>query len=85
MLVSCRIWLVFVSKNWMQNMLMFSSGMGFNILGLLLFDAGTCFFDIMLLDGISRHIGKWSEFCLRFSIVLDVNAGMFEGFCCIFI
>jgi hypothetical protein len=57
MLVSCRIWLVFVSENWMQNMLMFSGGMGFSILGLL-FDAGACFFDIMLLGGISRHIGK---------------------------
>jgi hypothetical protein len=48
---------VFVSENWMQNMLMFSGGMGFSILGLL-FDAGACFFDIMLLGGISRHIGK---------------------------
>jgi hypothetical protein len=39
-------------------MLMFSGGMGFSILdNLLLFDAGACFFDIMLLGGISRHIG----------------------------
>jgi hypothetical protein len=35
---------------------MFSSEMGFNILGLLLFGAGVCFFDIILLGGISRHI-----------------------------
>jgi hypothetical protein len=41
----------------MQNMLMFSGGMGFSVLGLLLFDAGACFFDIMLLGEISRHIG----------------------------
>jgi hypothetical protein len=40
----------------MQNMLMFSGGMGFSNLGLL-FGVGVCFFDIMLLGGISRHIG----------------------------
>jgi hypothetical protein len=57
--------LVFFSENWMQNMLMFSGGMGFSILGLLLIGAATCFFDIRLLGGISRLIGKWSEFCLR--------------------
>jgi hypothetical protein len=69
----------------MQNLLMFSGGIGFNILGLLLFGVGVCFFDMMLLGGMSRHIGKWSEFCLRFSIVLDVNDDMFEGFCCVLI
>jgi hypothetical protein len=42
----------------MQNMLMFSGGMGFSILGLLLIGAATCFFDISLLGGISRLIGK---------------------------
>jgi hypothetical protein len=36
---------------------MFSGGIGFSILGLLLFDAGACIFDIMILGGISRHIG----------------------------
>jgi hypothetical protein len=35
---------VFVSENLIQNMLMFSGGMGFSILGLLLFGAGACFF-----------------------------------------
>jgi hypothetical protein len=38
-------------------MLMFSGGMRFSILGVLLFDVGTGFFDMMELDGISRHIG----------------------------
>jgi hypothetical protein len=41
----------------MQNLLMFSGGMGFSILGLLLFSEGRCFFDMMLFGGISRHIG----------------------------
>jgi hypothetical protein len=45
---------VFVSKNLIQNMLMFPSGLGFSILGLL-FGMGVCFFDIMLLGGISRQ------------------------------
>jgi hypothetical protein len=31
----------------MQNMLMFSGGMGFSIFGWLLFGAGACVFDIM--------------------------------------
>jgi hypothetical protein len=47
---------VFFSENFIQNMLIFSSGMGFNILGLL-FGMGVCFFAIMLLGGIFRHIG----------------------------
>jgi hypothetical protein len=36
---------------------MFSGGMRFNILGLLLFGVGGYFFDMMLFGGISRHIG----------------------------
>ena len=56
-LVICWIWLVFFSKNLMQNMLMFLGSMGFSILGLLLFDVGVCFSDIMLLGEISKHIG----------------------------
>jgi hypothetical protein len=44
-------------KNLMQNLLIFSGGMEFSILGLLLFDAGAGIFDIMLLEGISRHTG----------------------------
>jgi hypothetical protein len=48
---------VFVSKNLMQNMLMFLGGMGFSILGLFMFDAGAHFFDIILLGGMSRYIG----------------------------
>jgi hypothetical protein len=48
---------VFVSENLIQNMLMFSSGMEFSNLSLLLFGTGVCFFYIMLLGGISRHIG----------------------------
>jgi hypothetical protein len=76
---------LFVSENLMQNLLIFSGGRGFNILGLLLFSMGVGFFDMMLLGGMSRHIGKWSEFCSRFSIVLDVNDDMFEGFCCVLI
>jgi hypothetical protein len=47
---------VFCSENLIQNMLIFSGGMGFNILGLL-FSVGVCFFAIMLLGGIFRHIG----------------------------
>jgi hypothetical protein len=65
----------------MQNLLMFSGGMGFSILGLLFFGVGRCFFYMMLFGGISRHIGWWSEFCLRFSIVFDVNVVMFEAVC----
>jgi hypothetical protein len=34
---------------------MFSGGMGFNILGLL-FGVGVCFFAMMLLGGIFRHM-----------------------------
>jgi hypothetical protein len=41
----------------MQNLLIFYGGMGFSILSLLLFEAGGGNFDIMLLEGISRHIG----------------------------
>jgi hypothetical protein len=41
----------------MQNLLMFSGGMGLSILGLLLFGVGRCFFHKMLFGGISRHIG----------------------------
>jgi hypothetical protein len=37
-------------------MFIFSGGMGFSILGLL-FGAGVCVFDTMLLGGIFRHIG----------------------------
>jgi hypothetical protein len=47
---------VFVSENLIRNMLMFSGGMGFSILDLLL-EADVCFFDMMLLGGVSRHIG----------------------------
>jgi hypothetical protein len=36
--------------------LIFSSGMGFYILGLL-FGVGVCFFAIIFLGGIFRHIG----------------------------
>jgi hypothetical protein len=50
------IWFVFCSENLIQNLLMFYGGIGFNILGLL-FDVGVCFFAIMLLGGIFRHIG----------------------------
>jgi hypothetical protein len=75
---------VFVSENLMQNMLMFSGGMGFSILDFL-FCTSMCFFDMMLLGGISRHIGKWSEFCVRFRIVFDVNVGVFDGFCWILV
>jgi hypothetical protein len=57
MFVSCCIGLVFVFENFMQNMLMFSGGMEFSILGLFLFGAGVFFFYIMLLGGISKHIG----------------------------
>ena len=41
----------------MQNLLIFSSGMGFSILGLLFFEAGVGIFNIVLLEEISRHIG----------------------------
>jgi hypothetical protein len=47
---------VFCSKNLIQNMLIFSGGMGFNIFGLL-FTVGVRFFAIMLLGGTFRHIG----------------------------
>jgi hypothetical protein len=48
---------VFVSENLKLNLLMFSGGMGFSILGLLLFSVDRCFFAMMLFGGISRHIG----------------------------
>jgi hypothetical protein len=54
--VSCCTWFAFVSENLIRNMFIFSCRMGFSILGLL-FGAGVCFFDIMLLGGILRHIG----------------------------
>jgi hypothetical protein len=54
--VSWCIWFVFVSENLIRNMFIFSGGMGFSILGLL-FGAGVCVFDTMLLGGIFRHIG----------------------------
>jgi hypothetical protein len=47
---------VFFFENLIQNMLIFSGRMGFSILGLL-FGVGVCFFAIMLLGGIFRHIG----------------------------
>jgi hypothetical protein len=37
-------------------MAIFSGGMGFDILGVL-FGVGMCFFSMMLLGGMSRHIG----------------------------
>jgi hypothetical protein len=48
---------MFFSENWMQNLLMFSGGMGLSIFGLLELDGGGCFLDIMLLGGIYRFIG----------------------------
>ena len=36
---------------------MFSGGMGFSILGVLLFDDGVGNFDIIILGEISRHTG----------------------------
>jgi hypothetical protein len=48
---------VIVSENLKLNLLMFSGGMGFSILGLLLFSVDRCFFAMMLFGGISRHIG----------------------------
>jgi hypothetical protein len=56
MFVRCWIWFVFFSENLIQNMLIVSGGMGFSILGLL-FGMGVCFFAMMLLGGIFRHIG----------------------------
>ena len=41
----------------MQNSLIFFGGMGFSILGLLLFKASVGIFDMILLEGIFRHIG----------------------------
>ena len=55
--VICWICVVFFSENLMQNLLIFSSGMGFSILGWLLFVGGVGVLKIMLLEGISRHIG----------------------------
>ena len=57
MLVSCWIFVVLFSENLMQNWLIFSGGMGFSILGALLFGVGMGIFDIIILEGISRHIG----------------------------
>ena len=41
----------------MQNRLIFSSSMGFSIFGVLLYGIGVGIFEIMLLGGISGHIG----------------------------
>ena len=49
------VWYVFL-ENLMQNLLIFFGGMGFSILDLLLFEAGVGILDIILLEGISRHI-----------------------------
>ena len=57
MLVRCWICAVFFSENVMQNLLIFSDGMGFSILGLLLLVFSAGIFDMMLLGGTSRHIG----------------------------
>jgi hypothetical protein len=51
-LINCCIRAVLFSENLTQNWLMFSSGMGFSIFGLLEFGVGRCFFAIMLLGGI---------------------------------
>jgi hypothetical protein len=43
---------MFVSENLIQNLLMFSGRMEFNIFGVLELDVSKCVFDIMLLGGI---------------------------------
>jgi hypothetical protein len=48
---------VLVSENLIQNWLIFLSGMGFSIFGLLEVGVGICFLDIKLLGGIHRFIG----------------------------
>jgi hypothetical protein len=57
MFVSCCIWIVFVSENFIRNLLMFSGGMGFSIFGLLLFGMGKCVLAMMQLGGMYRFIG----------------------------
>jgi hypothetical protein len=57
MFVSCCIWIVFVSENWIQIFLMFSSGMGFSIFGLLAFGVGKCVLAMIWLGGMYRFIG----------------------------
>jgi hypothetical protein len=52
MSINWCIWVVFVSKNWMRNLLMFSGGMGFSTLSLLESSVGRCFLAIMLLGSI---------------------------------
>jgi hypothetical protein len=47
MFVSCCIWIVFVSDNFIQNLLMFLDGMGFSIFVLLLFGMGKCVLAMM--------------------------------------
>ena len=56
-LISCCIFVVFFSENLMQNWLIFSGGIGFSILGVLLFGFGVGSFEMILLGGIFRHMG----------------------------
>jgi hypothetical protein len=57
MFINWCIRIVLFSENLIQNWLMFLSGMGLSMFGLLEFGVGICFLDIMLLGGIYRFIG----------------------------
>jgi hypothetical protein len=48
---------VFFSENSIQNLLLFSSRIGFSIFVLLEFGVGMCILDMMLLGGMQRFIG----------------------------
>jgi hypothetical protein len=58
---------------------MFSGGMGFSILGVLVFDVCACCFDMMKLGGMSKHTEL--EFGLSLSNVLDMSVGELGWFC----
>ena len=57
MVVMFCIWVVCFSENLLQNLFIFSGGIGLRILGLMLFGVGVGSFEIMMLGGTSRHIG----------------------------
>jgi hypothetical protein len=57
MFVNWCVRVVLLSENLIQNWLIFSSGMGLRIFGLLGFGVERCFLDIMWLGGIWRFIG----------------------------
>ena len=73
-------WIAFSSKNLVLNLSRFSCGMGFIIM-VIWGGEGCVTRAIRVLGGISRIIGKWSEFRFCSCSVLDV----YVVACCVFV